>query len=119
MAVAEWEDIWRSPMASQFIAADRHGLLKLAVLVNDYWLSGSAKGRRELLAEIRLQRTDFGLAPRPRAGLHWEVARADEAESKAAKRKAAPSKAEPAGPDPRAALDPRAGLRIVEGGKPA
>jgi hypothetical protein len=108
--LAEWRDIWRSPMASQWCDADLHGLLKLILVVDDYWWAPSPSARREALVEIRLQRSDFGLAPRPRAGLHWEIARAEEADARAAKRKGSPSPPKPGGG---AGVDPRQRLRAV------
>ncbi|HSZ70230.1 MAG TPA: hypothetical protein VK756_07700 [Solirubrobacteraceae bacterium] len=106
--LAEWDAIWRSPMASQWPESDYFGLAKLIVVVDDFWWAGSASARREAAVEIRLQRSDFGLAPRPRAGLHWEIARAEEADARAAKRK---PPAEPAGAG---AVDPRQRLRAVK-----
>jgi hypothetical protein len=108
--LAEWRDIWRSPMASQWCDADLHGLLKLILVVDDYWWATSPSARREALVEIRLQRSDFGLAPRPRAGLHWEIARAEEADARAAKRKRSPSPPKAADG---AGVDPRQRLRAV------
>jgi hypothetical protein len=105
--ILEWEAIWRSPMASQWPESDYFGLAKLIVVVDDFWWARSAAARREAAVEIRLQRSDFGLAPRPRAGLHWEIARAEEADARVAKRKTLPA------PVPGAA-DPRARLRAVK-----
>ncbi|MFZ1927379.1 MAG: hypothetical protein WAU42_14725 [Solirubrobacteraceae bacterium] len=109
---AEWKRIWASPMASEFTEADRDGLVKLAILVNDFYFAQSSGERKALAAEIRLQRADFGLTPRARAGLQWEIERADEAKAKNDRRRRAPAKAEKTRP-----LDPRGALRVVEGGK--
>jgi hypothetical protein len=107
---AEWREIWASPMATQFLKSDAHGLLKLAVLINDFWHAETAKERAALLVEIRLQRQDFGLAPRPRASLHWEIERANDAQDRGARRRrerVAPKQA---------STDPRMALQVLPGG---
>lgn len=53
-----WEDVWVSPMAGGYLDADMHGLIRLAVLVDNYWLQPSAKTH----AEVRLAQKDFGLS---------------------------------------------------------
>lgn len=110
LARAEWKRIWASPMASEFTEADRDGLVKLIMLTNDFYFAESSSERQKLAAEIRLQRADFGLTPRARAGLQWEIERADEARAKNDRRRGrqAPS-GKPA--------DPREALRVVQGGK--
>ena len=68
---AWWRDVWRSPMAAEYLQADVHGLYLLAVLVNDFWDCPS----KELAGEIRLQRQCYGLTPIDRRRLQWEVER--------------------------------------------
>jgi hypothetical protein len=75
---AWWKDVWASPMASEFLDADVHGLFILAELVDDFWREPSA----ELAAEIRRQRQCFGLTPIDRRRLQWEVVRAETAQAK-------------------------------------
>lgn len=106
--VAWWERIWASPMAPEFhLAADYGELLKLLVLEDDFWWAEGAGSRRELLAEIRLQRQCFGLTPLDRRRLQWEISRGEDAEARtAATRNArAPRAAKAASrPDPRQRL---------------
>jgi hypothetical protein len=111
LARDEWKRIWASPMAVEFTDADRDGLVKLIMLTNDFYAAESASERQKLVAEIRLQRADFGLTPRSRAGLQWEIQRADEAKAKSDRRKGrqAPSGGKSA--------DPREALRVVQGGR--
>ena len=45
-----WESLWSSPMASEFHSSDRHGLYRLAVLIDDFWQHPSTQAN----AEIRL-----------------------------------------------------------------
>ncbi len=77
-----WNDVWHSPMAAEYVRADVHALLRLAVLVNAFW----TKPDRELGAEIRLQQQAFGLTPLDRRRLEWSIAQADEASTRKAKR---------------------------------
>lgn len=73
-----WRDIWRSPMAAEYLRADLHGLYRLAMLVDRFWLDP----KPTLAAEIRLQQTCFGLTPLDRMRLRWEVERVEEATRK-------------------------------------
>ncbi len=78
LTVAWWGDVWASPMASEYLAADRHGLFRLAMLVDDYWLASSPTGRRDLAGEIRLQGQAFGLTPLDRRRLEWTVGQVED-----------------------------------------
>jgi hypothetical protein len=79
LAAAWWGDVWRSPMAAEFVRVDVHRLWILADLVDRYWWSGG----RDLAAatEIRLQERAFGLDPMSRRSLQWEVPRKSESGS--------------------------------------
>ncbi len=90
-----WIDTWRSPMSSEFLEADAHGLFRLAVLIDDYWKAGSSTERRNLSAEIRLQGQGYGLSPLDRRRLQWTV---EQVEAKKKKRTRS------AGDDPRLKL---------------
>lgn len=96
-----WESVWASPMASEFLDSDVHGLITLAELEDEFHRTTDVRTRLELVKEIRLQRQAFGLTPIDRRRLQWEVRRADEAE-KPKKRRGRPKK------------DPREILRAVE-----
>lgn len=103
MVVAWWADVWRSPMASEYLKVDVRGLYRLAMLEQDFWAAGSRSGRLAVAAEIRHAAIAFGLTPIDRRRLQWEVDKGEEAAAKTAKRRA------PA-PDP--AKDPRAVLAV-------
>lgn len=97
---AWWKDVWASPMAKEFLQADRHALVRLAVLVNDFWMKPSAA----LAAEIRQQESRFGLTPIDRHRLQWRVV---------------PEKSEPPPPPTAKEMreegkDPREALRAVQ-----
>ena len=86
-----WDHVWRSPMASVYIETDVDGLGRLAVLVDDFYMSSDPK----LMAEIRLQESRFGLTPSDRARLQWEIGKIKSAEKrkpKSRKRTADPRK---------------------------
>jgi len=97
-----WQEVWASPMAAEYIAADVPGLTLLATLVDRFHY-----GAHELAAEIRLQRQCFGLTPLDRRRLQWEIGRAEEAERKR------PKSGQPAEQSP-VAKDPRRNLRAVK-----
>jgi hypothetical protein len=71
-------------MASEFLEADAHGLFRLALLIDDYWIADTPTQRRNLAAEIRLQGQGYGLSPLDRRRLQWQVEQVEE--RKAARR---------------------------------
>jgi hypothetical protein len=73
VTLAWWRVIWRSPMAAEWLEADRHGLFRLAVLVDLFWREETVEVARKLEAEIRMQSTCFGLSPIDRRRLQWEM----------------------------------------------
>lgn len=92
-----WASTWRSPMAAEYLEADRHGLLRLAVVIDLFWAEPSVY----LLAEIRQQEARYGLSPLDRRRLQWQVEPADAAQQ--------PSAPQP----PRDATDARRMLSVV------
>ena len=64
-----WERIWRSPMATQWIEVDEHGLRELALLIEQSRQHLSPT----LLREIRLREDAYGLSPMSRRRLRWEI----------------------------------------------
>lgn len=100
--VGFWREVWSSPMASEFIAADVPGLVLVARLIDKF-----NYGDMSLAAEIRLQRQCFGLTPLDRRRLQWEIERGESAE-KRRRTHAAPATAQTG------AKDPRRNLRAVK-----
>jgi hypothetical protein len=99
--IAWWNDMWASPMAAEYIDADKHALYMLAVLIDEFWCEPSQK----LAAEIRLQRAAFGLTPYDRRRLEWTIETTEEAKDRGDRRR------QNAGvPQPTAAVDPRLAL---------
>ena len=97
-----WDDVWSSPMASEFVKADIHGLFRLAIIVNDFWIEPT--GARH--AEIRIAQQAYGLTPYDRRRLEWTVETAEAAKDRGNMRRRSMHAEQPA-----EAHDPR--LRIV------
>lgn len=101
-----WEDIWSSPMSSEFTDSDIHGLylacFYMAQVLNP-WLKMSDRISASKAYETQVR--NFGLNPMSRRTLQWEIERTEEAQAKGAKRRArtAPG-AEKDAPEP---ADPR------------
>lgn len=109
--VAWWNDVWTSPMESQWDESDVHNVIIMALLYDDLWTATSAKERKEAAAEIRQQRADLGLAPLPRRRLEWTMETADEAKAKGEKRRGKTAPAQPPAPKGK---DPRSYLTAVQ-----
>lgn len=69
---AWWKTIWASPMATVWLPADVPALVRLATLVE---LVGRGEASTVLLWEMRQIEDRFGLSPRSRRALQWEVER--------------------------------------------
>jgi hypothetical protein len=78
----QWENAWRSPMASQWLDSDFDGLARLAWLWDDF----NKTGNLDYIKEIRLQSAAFGLTPLDRSRLQWEVLKTTDAEERAKRR---------------------------------
>ena len=89
--LAWWEDVLASPMSTQYREADMHALLRLAVLIDLFWIKPTVP----LAAEIRQEESRFGLTPLDRMRLQWKIE--DEKPAKV-------PRAVREGPDPRALL---------------
>jgi hypothetical protein len=99
-------------MAAEYDATDVHGLLQLAVLVDDFWHAESPRDRQTASAEMRLQGVRFGLSPIDRRRLQWEIEGSEEAQARGRRRQATrPPQDAPTGPTP--AKDPRSILRHI------
>lgn len=96
-----WEAVWKSPMASEYLAADKEGLFMLARLQQDFWTADTQKERQIIAAEIRQQGVRFGLSPIDRRRLQWEVEKGDQAVERTTTRR---QRKDASGKDPREAL---------------
>ncbi len=70
-----WKSIWASPMAEEWLESDRQSLLRLAVLVDQFWMMTLTPLApvKELIAEIAKQEARFGLTPYDRHRMQWKV----------------------------------------------
>lgn len=68
-----WKIISESPMITELLAADVPGLIRLAIL----WDEFAREAKVTLAAEIRQQEQRFGLSPLDRRRLQWEIQRVD------------------------------------------
>lgn len=95
-----WRDVWRSPMAGEYLEADVHGLYRLAALIDLFWRGPDAK----LEQQIARDQQCFGLTPLDRRRLEWIVEKAEEAASR--RQRAIPERprTEPEVDDPRRLL---------------
>lgn len=100
MTLSWWADVWSSPMASEYVTADHHGLFRLAVLIDSFW-NNPTKGISE---EIRLQEQKFGLSPLDRRRLEWTIESAEESKDRGRSRRERGAQQPMRGDDPRSAL---------------
>lgn len=78
-----WADVWSSPMASEFVDADFHGLFRLAMLVDDFYCEPCAKAH----SEVRIAQQAYGLTPYDRRRLEWTVEQTEDAKERGAQRR--------------------------------
>lgn len=103
-----WRDLWKSPMATEYITMDHSGLFRVAMLYNDFWTADTPKERAE--AQVRLEKADaeFGTSPLARRRLEWQIEETEGKQAQGARRRAneAPKlpSAAAAGADPRLKL---------------
>jgi hypothetical protein len=100
-----WAEIVASPMSKEFEAVDWHGLLRLALLVDNWWWSGDDR----LLAEVAKEQQSYGLTPIDRQRLRWESAKGEQAQDRRRRSSEPAESAKAAGVK---AADPR--LRLVK-----
>jgi len=72
---AWWKTIWASPMATAWLDADVDGVLRLAYL-KDAFIRGEAPATA--LPAMQQLEDRFGLSPKARRALQWEVSRAQQ-----------------------------------------
>ena len=95
-----WHDIWHSPMAEEYLEADRHALFRLAALIDAFWQDPSVNMARE----IRLEQQAFGLTPLDRRRLEWSIEQAEAAQDRTEQRRVRTQREEQREEDPRKVL---------------
>ena len=106
MVLQWWDSVWHSPMAAEYLEADKDGLYMLARLHQDFWTAKTRKERQQAASEIRQQGVRFGLSPIDRRRLQWEVEKGEQASQRTETRRRTRSA-------PAAATDPRDVLKVV------
>lgn len=82
LTVAWWRDLWHSPMSVEYHDSDRHQVLVLAILMDDFFTAESRTMRTAISAEIRQHRTAFGMTPYDRRRLEWQIESAEDAKDR-------------------------------------
>ncbi len=72
-----WKTLWASPMATTYLEADLPALNRLAEMVDDR--ARGELGATETIAMTALE-DRFGLSPKARRALAWEISQAEKAE---------------------------------------
>lgn len=78
-----WEDIWTSPMSSEFVNSDIHGLYIACVYLHEslnpyYKLTDRLKAGSAWEATIK----NYGLTPTARESLRWAVSQGEQAQNR-------------------------------------
>lgn len=107
MTVEWWDELWSTPMSSEYHISDRHQLIVLAVLYDEFFRTDdlSPNQRKALSEEIRHHRTPFGMTPYDRRKLEWTIELAEDSKDKGSQRRQRQGSVQPkASDDPRRAL---------------
>lgn len=100
-----WADLWASPMSHEYHVSDRHQILVLAMLMDDFFTAESRTMRTTISPEIRQHRTAFGMTPYDRRRLEWTIEQAEESKDRGQARRQRQGAVQPkAGHDPRSVL---------------
>lgn len=104
-----WRDLWASPMSPEYHESDRHQIVVLAMLMDDFFTAESRTMRKEISAEIRQHRAAFGMTPYDRRRLEWTIEQAEDAKDRGKGRRDRSA----GGQSKQPAADPRSVLRVV------
>lgn len=102
-----WAGLWKSAMAPEYADMDIHGLFRVAMLMNDFWLAETAKQRAEIQVRLEKADADFGTNPLARRRLEWQIETTKDSQAKGKKRRGAEVPVAPPsapGEDPRLKL---------------
>lgn len=106
-----WDDLWSSPMSSEYHPSDWYQLILLATAYDLLLEPGLTPGQFKALSEeVRAHRTPFGMTPYDRRRLEWTIEQAEDAKDRGKGRRERAEKPQ-AKPDPK--QDPRNVLRAV------
>lgn len=106
-----WNDIWSSPMSSEFMSSDIHGLyLGCKQLHESLNTSNKPTDQASFMTKFEQTIRNFGLNPMARRALQWEIERGTEAETKTQERERKMREAAEKKTGPTGVVDPRKGL---------
>jgi len=99
-------------MAPEYAATDVHGLFRVAMLMNDFWLAETPKERAEIQVRLEKADADFGTNPLARRRLEWQIAETEDRQAKSRRRRAEESRQQAQQAPVDSSGDPR--LRLVQ-----
>ena len=106
-----WNDIWSSPMSSEFMSSDIHGLyLGCKQLHESLNQANKPTDQASFMTKFEQTIRNFGLNPMARRALQWEIERGTEAETKTQEREQKMREAAEKKTGPTGVVDPRKGL---------
>ena len=92
-------------MSAEYHDSDRHQIVVLAILMDDFFTAESRTMRTNISAEIRQHRTAFGMTPYDRRRLEWTIEQAEESKDRGKSRRERQGVVQPTpGADPRGVL---------------
>lgn len=83
-----WKDVWQSPQHHEFLRADLGALFRLAILQNEFFITG----KLAFAQECRHLEREFGLTPLSRRRLEWTVTQTEDAIDRHEKRRSKAAK---------------------------
>lgn len=105
-----WAGLWESEMAPEYLGMDIHGLYRVAMLYNDFWMAETPRQRAEIQVRLEKADADYGTNPLARRRLEWQIEATEDSKARGSKRRKADQPAQPVQPP---AEDPRSGLYAV------
>lgn len=82
-----WAGLWSSAMAPEYADMDIHGLFRVAMLMNDFWMAETPKQRAEIQVRLEKADADFGTNPLARRRLEWQIEATEDSKAKGQKRR--------------------------------
>lgn len=87
LTVESWRRVHESPMYPEYDDSDISGLIRLAVLWDEFYTSNSVANMARLSGEIRQCEARYGLSPMDRRKLSWVIDAGEAAEQRTQRRR--------------------------------
>ena len=107
-----WDDLWASPMATEYVGMDINGLFRVAMLYNDFWLAESHKERAEIQVRLEKADADYGTNPLARRRLEWQIETTEDSKARGKRRRGGADDSVAVRDDDASGDDPR--LKLVQ-----